>query len=85
VTLAVAKQEGTNAVEIARRVIDRFEQLKGTFIPEGVQVTVTRNYGATADAKAQKLISKLVFATVSVVLLVLIAIGWARRLSSARR
>jgi len=76
VTLAVAKQEGTNAVEIARRVIDRFEQLKGTFIPEGVQVTVTRNYGATADAKAQKLISKLVFATVSVVLLVLIAIGW---------
>jgi multidrug efflux pump subunit AcrB len=43
VTLAVAKQEGTNAVEIARRVIDRFEQLKGTFIPEGVQVTVTRN------------------------------------------
>jgi multidrug efflux pump subunit AcrB len=76
VTLAVAKQEGTNAVEIARRVIDRFEQLKGTFIPEGVEVTVTRNYGATADAKAQKLISKLVFATVSVVILVLIAIGW---------
>jgi len=76
VTLAVAKQEGTNAVEIAQRVIDRFEQLKGTFIPEGVQVTVTRNYGATADAKAQKLISKLVFATVSVVLLVLVAIGW---------
>jgi len=77
VTLAVAKQEGTNAVEIAQRVIDRFEQLKGTFIPEGVQVTVTRNYGATADAKAQKLISKLVFATVSVVLLVLVAIGAA--------
>jgi multidrug efflux pump subunit AcrB len=76
VTLAIAKQEGTNAVEIAQRVIDRFEQLKGTFIPEGVEVTVTRNYGATADAKAQKLITKLVFATSSVVLLVLIAIGW---------
>jgi multidrug efflux pump subunit AcrB len=76
VTLAVAKQEGTNAVEIAQRVVDRFEQLKGVFIPEGVEVSVTRNYGATADAKAKKLISKLTFATVSVVLLVLVAIGW---------
>jgi multidrug efflux pump subunit AcrB len=37
---------------------------------------VTRNYGATADAKAKKLISKLAFATASVVLLVLVALGW---------
>jgi multidrug efflux pump subunit AcrB len=76
VTIAVAKQEGTNAVAVAQRVIDRFTQLQGTFIPEGVEVTVTRNYGATADAKAQKLIQKLAFATLSVVLLVLIFIGW---------
>ncbi len=51
VTLAVAKKAGTNAVEISRRVIDRFEQLRGTFIPDGVQVTVTRNYGETADPR----------------------------------
>ncbi len=76
VTIAVAKQAGINAVEVAERVIDRFEQLKGTFIPDNVEVTVTRNYGATADAKAKKLISKLTFATASVVLLVLFAIGW---------
>jgi multidrug efflux pump subunit AcrB len=76
VTLAVAKQEGTNAVAVAQRVIERFGQLEGTFIPEGVEVTVTRDYGATADAKARKLIAKLTFATLSVVLLVLIAIGW---------
>ena len=76
VTLAVAKKPGSNAVNIARRVIDRFEQLRGTFIPDGVQVTITRNYGETADAKAQKLITKLAFATASVVLLVLLAIGW---------
>ena len=37
---------------------------------------VTRNYGATADTKAKKLITKLVFATASVVLLVLFALGW---------
>ncbi|MBK1718202.1 efflux RND transporter permease subunit [Thiocystis violacea] len=76
VTIAVAKQPGVNAVEVAADVIERFEQLKGLFIPETVEVTVTRNYGATADAKARKLISKLSFATASVVLLVLVAIGW---------
>ena len=76
VTVAVAKQPGTNAVRIADDVIQRFEQLKGVFVPDGVRVTVTRNYGATADEKAEKLIHKLIFATSSVVLLVLIAIGW---------
>jgi multidrug efflux pump subunit AcrB len=76
VTIAVAKQEGVNAVAVAQRVIDRIAQLHGTFIPDGVEVTVTRNYGATADTKAKKLISKLTFATVSVILLVWLAIGW---------
>jgi len=76
VTIAVAKQEGTNAVSVAERVIERLGQLEGTFIPEGVQVSITRDYGATADAKAKKLIHKLIFATASVILLVLLAIGW---------
>lgn len=76
VTIAIAKQPGTNAVSIADQVIDRFQQLKGVFVPEGVYATVTRNYGATADAKAAQLIQKLVFATAAVVLLVLIALGW---------
>ena len=76
VTIVIAKQAGTNAVEISRRVIERFEQLRGSYIPDNVNVTITRDYGATADAKAKKLISKLAFATASVVLLVLIALGW---------
>ncbi|MCG6896669.1 MAG: efflux RND transporter permease subunit [Thiocapsa sp.] len=76
VTIAVAKQEGVNAVAVAERVIERFAQLEGTFIPDRVQATVTRNYGETADYKAKKLISKLVFATASVVLLVWLTIGW---------
>ncbi len=76
VTIAVAKQEGRNAVDIAERVVERFAQPQGTFIPEGVEVSITRNYGETADAKAQKLITKLAFATVSVIALVLLAIGW---------
>jgi multidrug efflux pump subunit AcrB len=76
VTLAIAKQPGTNAVEIANQVIERVEQLKGIFIPKDVHVTVTRNYGETANAKSQQLIGKLIFATSFVVLLVLVALGW---------
>jgi multidrug efflux pump subunit AcrB len=76
VTLAVAKKPGTNAVEIARQVIERFEQIQGTFVPEGVNATVIRNYGQTAEAKADKLIQKLIFATLSVVVLVMFALGW---------
>jgi len=75
VTIAIAKQPGTNAVEIANQVIERVAQLDGIFIPEGVHVTVTRNYGETANAKAQKLIGKLMFATAFVVLLVLFTLG----------
>ncbi len=76
VTIAVAKQPGTNAVAIADQIIERVEHLQGIFIPEGINVTVTRNYGITANDKAQKLIGKLAFATLSVVLLVLLALGW---------
>ncbi|MDH5326799.1 MAG: efflux RND transporter permease subunit [Gammaproteobacteria bacterium] len=76
VTIAVAKKQGTNAVGIANQIIERFEQLKGVFVPADVNVTVTRNYGATADEKARKLIGKLVFATAFVVLLVFFTLGW---------
>ena len=76
VTLAIAKQPGTNAVEVAVQVINRFEQLKGTVIPAGIHGTLTRNYGATANDKAQTLIGKLIFATSFVVLLVLFTLGW---------
>ncbi|QKT04569.1 efflux RND transporter permease subunit [Ectothiorhodospiraceae bacterium 2226] len=76
VTVAVAKQPGTNAVHVADRLIERYAQLEGLFVPEGVHAAVTRNYGETANDKAQTLISKLVFATSAVVLLVLLALGW---------
>jgi multidrug efflux pump subunit AcrB len=76
VTIAVAKKPGTNATRIADRVIERFGQLQATLIPDGVQATITRNYGKTANDKAMKLIQKLAFATASVILLVLLTIGW---------
>ncbi|MBN9421278.1 MAG: multidrug transporter AcrB [Candidatus Accumulibacter sp. 66-26] len=75
VTLQISKQPGVNAADVADGVIARAEALKGTVIPDGVEVSVTRNYGATATEKAQKLIGKLAFATAFVVLLVFFALG----------
>jgi len=75
VTLAISKKPGTNAIDVATAVIGRVNDLKGLYIPQGVQVTVTRNYGVTANDKATKLIEKLLFATASVVLLVFFAMG----------
>lgn len=75
ITIAVAKKPGENAVEVAAAVIERFEQMRGIVLPDNVEATVTRNYGATAQDKAQTLIKKLIFATLSVVALVLFALG----------
>ena len=80
VTIAVAKQPGTNAVDIANNVIDRFEKLRGTFVPEGVNVTVTRNYGETAQAKSEKLIHKLIIETIAVAILIWLVLGWREAL-----
>jgi multidrug efflux pump subunit AcrB len=76
VTIAIAKKPGTNAARMSAQVIERIESLKGIAIPEGVEYTVTRDYGKTADAKAKKLIQKLTFATASVIFLILVTLGW---------
>ena len=76
VTIAVAKKPGANASDITSAITARLAALKGRVIPDGIKVTVTRDYGQTADDKAQKLIQKLAFATMSVVLLVLFTLGW---------
>lgn len=75
VTLAVTKKPGENAIDVANAVMRRVEVLRNTVIPADVQVAETRNYGATANDKAQKLIQKLLFATASVVALVFLALG----------
>jgi multidrug efflux pump subunit AcrB len=76
VTIAVSKQPGRSAIDVTDQVIARIAALQGTYIPEGVETTVTRNYGDTANDKAQKLIQKLMFATASVIILVMLAVGW---------
>jgi multidrug efflux pump subunit AcrB len=73
VTIAVAKKELTNGVTVANAILDKVEEIKGGRIPNNVEVSVTRNYGATADEKVSELIFKLFVATFFVFLLVLAA------------
>ncbi|WP_298746379.1 efflux RND transporter permease subunit [uncultured Brevundimonas sp.] len=76
VSLAVAKRQGANAVVVSHGVMQRVEALKGSLIPEGLEVVVTRDYGETANEKANELLMHLGLATVSIVVLIGFAIGW---------
>jgi multidrug efflux pump subunit AcrB len=75
VTITVSKKAGENASSVADAVLARVGQLRGTLIPDDTVVEVTRNYGETARDKANKLMQKLLFATLSVVALVWAALG----------
>ena len=75
VTISITKKPGENAIEVANALLEQVEILKQSKIPTTVEVITTRNYGETANDKAQKLIQKLLFATTCVVALVFIALG----------
>ena len=76
VTLTVAKRKGTNAVVLAKAVLARVDGLRGTVLPGDMQVSVTRNYGRTAEEKSNELLKHLILATLSVSLLIALALGW---------
>ena len=76
VTVAIAKQAGTNAVTVAQGVIRKVEELKGSLIPDDVRVTVTRDYGETADEKANELLWHLLIAVVAVVVFLGLTLGF---------
>jgi len=80
VSLAIAKRPGTNAVVIAHNIVQRLEQARGQIFPAEVEMTVTRDYGETANEKANELLFHLALATISIVLLVGFAIGWREAL-----
>ncbi len=80
VSLAIAKRPGTNAVVIADDIVQRLEAVRGRIFPKDVEMTVTRDYGETANEKANELLFHLGLATVSIVILVAVAIGWREAL-----
>ena len=54
----------------------RLDTVKGRIVPASLDVEVTRNYGETANDKANELLFHLALATVSIVILITLTIGW---------
>ncbi|MEL4408782.1 efflux RND transporter permease subunit [Shewanella algae] len=75
VTIAIGKQPGENAVDVADAILAKVEKSRNLLIPNNVNVTVSRNYGVTAADKSNTLIFKLIFATAAVVILVVFTMG----------
>ncbi|MGE4558610.1 MAG: efflux RND transporter permease subunit [Desulfobulbus sp.] len=76
VTLSVAKRPGANAVQVVDTVLHKVETLKGTLIPPGVEVSITRDYGETAAEKSNELLLHMGIAVFGVALLILVFLGW---------
>ena len=76
VTVAFAKRKGANAVVVADQLLARLKTVEGRLVPADVAVAVTRDYGATATEKANELLFHLALATVSIVALIAVAVGW---------
>jgi Cu/Ag efflux pump CusA len=63
-----------------RRSSNAPRRWKGSLIPNSMAVEVTRDYGETANEKANELLYHLGLATVSIIVLVWLAIGWREAL-----
>ena len=80
VSVAFAKRAGANAVVVAENLLGRLQSVQGRLVPPDVTVAVTRDYGETANDKANELLFHLGLATVSIVVLIAFAIGWREAL-----
>ncbi|GAA0533538.1 multidrug efflux pump subunit AcrB [Rhizomicrobium palustre] len=76
VSIAFAKRQGANAVVVSEQLIQRTDHLRKTLIPADINAEVTRDYGKTANDKANELLFHLGLATVSIVFLIGFVVGW---------
>ena len=76
VTIALAKRTGANATELADNILKKVADLRPKLVPADVHIDVTRNYGETAQEKSNELVRHLLIATLSVVVLIALAMGW---------
>ena len=76
VTVALAKRQKLNAVKIADQILSRLEEVKKTQVPPGIDVTVTRNDGKTANDAVNELVYHLVLSIIIVIVLLYFTLGW---------
>ncbi|RRO24494.1 efflux RND transporter permease subunit [Flavobacteriaceae bacterium 14752] len=76
VSLSIAKRKGADAMQLAEQIEANISQYKAEFIPDNIQVEVTRNYGETASQKVSELLLHLIGAIIAVTIIVMLAMGW---------
>ncbi|MDQ6998627.1 MAG: efflux RND transporter permease subunit [Mariprofundus sp.] len=76
VSITLAKKRGTNAVVVTQAIEEKLNALKGDFIPDNVQVNITRDSGNRANAAVNMLIEHLGIAIGTVILILLLFLGW---------
>src|SRR6185369_12776536 len=75
VTISIAKHKGLNAVAVVDDVMRKVHSLEGSLIPGDVQLSITRDYGATAADKSNELLEHMAIAVLSVGFLIWLALG----------
>ena len=76
VTIALAKKVGTNGVTVANEILAKLDTLRGHLIPDNVRVSITRDYGKTANDKVNELLLALFQAALAVAVLCLVGLGF---------
>ena len=76
VTIAISKKTGTNGVTVSEKILNKLEDLKGHLIPENIEISVTRDYGKSANDKVNELLQALFEAAAIVAALCLIGLGF---------
>ena len=76
VTITLAKRPGANAVTVADAVKAKLQRLQREAMPQGIHVTLTRDYGARADQAVSTLFEHLSIAIAVVAVILLLFLGW---------
>ncbi len=75
VTLSVSKRRGANAISVVRTIERKLTALRPRLLASDVRTTVTRDYGETSSEKSNELLKHMGLATLSVALLMALALG----------
>lgn len=76
VTIAIARQKGSNGVDVANAILDRLKIIEQTNLLKDITVSITRNYGADANEAVNTLIEHLGISIFAVILILLLFLGW---------
>jgi multidrug efflux pump subunit AcrB len=75
VSIALAKRKGSNAVKVSQDILAVVAAQRDLLIPTDVEITVSRDYGATADHKVNELVKHLGLAIAIILVLLALALG----------